>query len=30
MTLWQTLCARWREYRERRRWDAVHPTVWRF
>ncbi len=25
---WQNLCWRWREYLERRKWDALHPSWW--
>ncbi len=26
--LWRNLRWRWREWRERAKWDAAHPTVW--
>jgi hypothetical protein len=30
MILWHNLVYRWQEWRERRRWDAVYPTGWRW
>lgn len=25
---WQNLRWRWREFQERTKWDALHPSVW--
>jgi len=28
VTLFMVIGQRWKEWRERRKWDAVHPTYW--
>lgn len=28
MMFFRNIALRWTEWRERRKWDAVHPTYW--